>query len=224
MKGMYTTMEEWILTGYELITVMLPALLLAGIAYRSNAKQQPKAAVRHSLFLIAFAVYLYGVFHFTVSGTIFHIKQYGIRLRAEEANLVPFSDASFDPVGYGLNVLLFLPLGFLLPFLWERYHTPVRACGFGFLLSLMVELSQLLNIRATDVDDLICNMLGTAFGFLCFRLYFCISKQTARACRSHAGVFEDTFPYEAYLFTALLFLCRFFTFYELGMAKALYHF
>ncbi|MDE7312078.1 MAG: VanZ family protein [Eubacterium sp.] len=213
-------MEDLILTGYEFLTVMLPALLLAGMFYLSKKKLHPKAAIWHSLFLLVFAYYLYGVFHFTGTGTIFHVKQYGIALSTASINLIPFSSEAIDLTGYGLNVVLFMPLGFFLPFLWEKYDRLPRACVFGFLLSLLVEISQLLNIRATDVDDLILNTLGTVLGFVLFRLYVRLIKRTARAFE------DDTASHrpEAFFFVALLFLCRFFTYYEFGMAKMLYHF
>ena len=111
-------MEQWIFTAYELMAVMLPAILFTGIFYRSKKRLCPKAAAWHSLCLLVFAFYLYGVFHFTGSGTVYHIKQYRFELRMDEINLIPFSADSMDPIGYGLNIVLFLPLGFLLPFLW----------------------------------------------------------------------------------------------------------
>lgn len=41
----------------------------------------------------------------------------------------------------------------------------------GFGLSLTIELAQLFTqYRATDVDDLITNTVGTLLGYLCFRL------------------------------------------------------
>ena len=212
-------MEQWIFTAYELMAVMLPAILFTGIFYQSKKRLCPKAAAWHSLCLLVFAFYLYGVFHFTGSGTVYHIKQYRFELRMDEINLIPFSASSIDPIGYGLNIVLFLPLGFLLPFLWEKYHALRHALVFGFLLSLLVETSQLLNIRSTDVDDLLLNTLGTALGWLLFRLYFCVRKQTARITDPAAA-----FPYEALLFVMLLFFCRFFTYYEFGLAKLVYHF
>ncbi len=211
-------MEKWILIGYEWITVMLPALIFTAIFYLSKKNQDQKAAAWHSLFLLVFAFYLFGVFHYTGSGTVFDIRQYGLPPRADEINLVPFSAASIDLTGYGLNVLLFVPLGFLLPFLWESYDSLARAGAAGFLLSLLVEVSQLLNIRATDVDDLILNTLGTVFGLLFFRLYLRIIKLTARVPGS------DRCRSKAFGFVALLFVFRFFTYYGFGMAKLLYHF
>lgn len=81
-------------------------------------------------------------------------------------NLIPIvgmADSIRDTL---LNVLLFIPLGCFLPLLWVRYRSLLPALGFGFLVSLTIEVSQLFTYRATDVDDLITNVLGTLCGFL----------------------------------------------------------
>lgn len=65
-----------------------------------------------------------------------------------------------------LNVLLFLPLGLLLPILWKTFKSPVRTILLGFTLSLAVELLQIFTYRATDVNDLITNTFGTILGYL----------------------------------------------------------
>jgi glycopeptide antibiotics resistance protein len=70
------------------------------------------------------------------------------------------------------NVALFVPLGFLLPLLAPRLDRLWRTVAAGFLLSTAVELSQLAfpGIRRPDVNDVLANTLGTAAGFLAYRL------------------------------------------------------
>lgn len=83
-------------------------------------------------------------------------------------NLVPFAHDSY--LQYGLNVLLFMPLGFLLPHLWEKFSKIRITTLHGMLFSLVIELGQLFTFRATDIDDLILNTLGTALGAILFTL------------------------------------------------------
>lgn len=86
-------------------------------------------------------------------------------------NLIPIvgmADSIRDTL---LNVLLFIPLGCFLPLLWVRYRRLLTALGFGFFFSLTIELSQLFTFRATDVDDLITNVLGTLCGFLLVNVF-----------------------------------------------------
>ena len=86
-------------------------------------------------------------------------------------NLIPFQDFSARNMeGMVLNAIMFAPLGFLLPAYFERYRHWGRTLAAGFLTSLAVELIQLFTFRATDVDDLIMNTLGTLVGFLLAKL------------------------------------------------------
>ena len=88
-------------------------------------------------------------------------------------NLIPFQDFSARNMeGMVLNAIMFAPLGFLLPAYFERYRHWGRTLAAGFLTSLTVELIQLFTFRATDVDDLIMNTLGTLLGFLLAKLIF----------------------------------------------------
>ena len=88
-------------------------------------------------------------------------------------NLIPFQDFSARNMeGMVLNAIMFAPLGFLLPAYFERYRHWGRTLAAGFLTSLTVELIQLFTFRATDVDDLIMNTLGTLVGFLIAKLVF----------------------------------------------------
>lgn len=84
-------------------------------------------------------------------------------------NLIPLWDITNGAGAYlinsGLNILLFIPLGFILPLLWKEFRSRRAMCLTGFLLSLGIELAQLLNYRVSDVDDLIMNTLGTWLGY-----------------------------------------------------------
>ena len=42
----------------------------------------------------------------------------------------------------------------------------------NLILSLLVEVSQLLNNRRTDIDDFILNTAGTIVGFILYKLFF----------------------------------------------------
>ncbi|MBF1305240.1 MAG: VanZ family protein [Oribacterium sinus] len=70
------------------------------------------------------------------------------------------------------NIIGFCPLGFLLPRFSKRcrmywYNTVMS----GYLLSFGVEAIQLIfRAGSCDVDDIILNTLGTALGYVLFRL------------------------------------------------------
>lgn len=209
-------MKDLILIGYEFITVVFPALLTMGIFCLLYRKKSIRVNHRHFIYLAVFAVYMFGVFHFTGAGTIFDARLYGLEFNASQLNLIPFSNRNIDIMAYGLNVLLFVPLGFLLPFIWPHFRKIKYACVYGFSLSLLVELSQLLNNRRTDVDDLIVNTVGAILGFALFQLYSRVTKRDSVPMEYHR--------YEAIILVSVMFLCRFFFYNEFGMAKVLYGF
>lgn len=64
------------------------------------------------------------------------------------------------------NVLMFIPLGFLLPLVFRGlrkwYRTVLTAAGIVAAVEL---LQMLFLVGACDVDDLILNLMGTAIGF-----------------------------------------------------------
>jgi len=67
------------------------------------------------------------------------------------------------------NIILFVPLGFLLPIMYQQI-TWTRILLVGIALSLGFELLQLaLRIGSFDVDDIILNVLGVLFGLAVFR-------------------------------------------------------
>lgn len=114
------------------------------------------------------AVYLCGIFSVTGTAGMDDILRYGTALiSAKAVNWLPFIEGG--TVGMFLNILLFVPLGALLPLLW-KHCSMWQTVGTGFMLSLLIELSQLFNYRATDVDDLLMNTLGTLLGYAVYAL------------------------------------------------------
>ena len=67
------------------------------------------------------------------------------------------------------NILVFSPLGTLLPLLFEKFRRLWRTSGAGFLFSLGIELSQRITQRGLcEVDDLFHNTLGVLLGYCLF--------------------------------------------------------
>ena len=87
-------------------------------------------------------------------------------------NLVPFvhlpdyqnkRDMLVNIIG---NTAMFIPSGIVLPVVFKRLDTFWKVLAAGAGLSLAIELLQLpFSERATDIDDLLLNTLGTAAGY-----------------------------------------------------------
>ena len=82
-------------------------------------------------------------------------------------NLIPFGDGF--SLSFLLNIMLFIPLGFLCPLISKYYQHIKNIFFIGCGLSLTIEILQLFTLyRATDIDDLITNTVGTLIGYFCF--------------------------------------------------------
>jgi glycopeptide antibiotics resistance protein len=81
-----------------------------------------------------------------------------------------FSPTIADPIRILLgNIVLFFPLGFLLPSIWPKVRRFTLVFCISFIVSLLIELSQFLfTHRVANVDDVILNTLGGLIGLLVF--------------------------------------------------------
>lgn len=89
-------------------------------------------------------------------------------------NLIPFREEKdlWYLMQLGLNAVMFMPFGFMLPILWKKCRTWRSTLLAGFLTSLAIEIIQLFSFRATDVDDLIMNTLGAYLGYVISWAFF----------------------------------------------------
>ena len=155
-----------LLTLYEILSEILPFtifLLIINLIYKH------KIDVKTNILLILFALYIIGVFYFTGSGTIWDGLFKNFEIRFDQINLVPFKN-QINIIEYILNIILFMPFGFLTPFICKKELNLYKIIIKGFSFSLLIELSQLLNNRSFDINDLILNTLGAVIGYVLFKL------------------------------------------------------
>lgn len=84
-------------------------------------------------------------------------------------NVIPFIDMASDSVNACLNVLLFVPFGFLLSVLWSKFRSVKECAMMGCITSCIIEISQIFTFRTTDINDLITNTAGTIIGYCAAR-------------------------------------------------------
>ena len=91
-------------------------------------------------------------------------------------NYMGIRNAVYNVVG---NILVFVPLGFLIPLLFEMKNKIIYIALYGFLTSLAIDFVQLFTaFNITDIDDIIFNTLGSIFGFIIYNLFYYIIKKT----------------------------------------------
>lgn len=70
------------------------------------------------------------------------------------------------------NIVLLIPLGFMVPLLWERINTLKAILIFSVLCSFSIETIQyVLTIGVFDIDDIIYNVIGSLIGFYILRAF-----------------------------------------------------
>lgn len=81
-------------------------------------------------------------------------------------NWIPFNDVTPSNIlGMVLNIVMLIPFGAFLPIYFKKFQKLVPAVTAGIVMSLALEVLQLFTFRATDIDDLIMNTLGTLLGY-----------------------------------------------------------
>ena len=70
------------------------------------------------------------------------------------------------------NLVLFIPLGFLLPWIWRWWQAFWKHILLMAGLIMAVELLQwITGLGWCDVDDLLLNLVGTSLGYCLWRLF-----------------------------------------------------
>lgn len=205
-------MEFLALYVYEFAFTAVPAFIVYLISRRLLCSRLKAGAPSAALAAI-FSVYLFALLHLTGAGTLHDAMRFGLDPNPHQMNLIPFANFAEDIEGHLLNVLLFIPLGLIVPLLSENWPKALSVAATAILASLVIEVSQLLNSRVTDVDDLCMNIAGALVGYaICLALF-------RRQC-------DDERP--STLVVALMltsaFIARFVLFDEIGLAKVLFGF
>ncbi|MEJ7838929.1 MAG: VanZ family protein [Thermomicrobiales bacterium] len=144
-----------------LVAILLPLLLVTRLI-RLNTSQ--------IVALLAFIVYGFAV----LDVTLFPMRVVPEALRRDSLipssiNLTPF--ANIGEASFVLNIIMMIPLGFLLPCIAPKLASLRNVSIAGFLASASIEGMQLFtlltfgNRRIVDVDDLIANTGGAMIGF-----------------------------------------------------------
>ena len=149
------------------VIIVLIAICLAVEVFKHFERDQGR---RRVLLKLVFLLYLCGVGYFVCfRGNRTDLG--GVSVRFPGPFLKALMRESFGTVARRslLNILLFVPFGYLLPqvkpFRW------FQIVGFGFLLSFLIESSQFVfRFGVFELDDLVKNTMGAGLGFWLYAL------------------------------------------------------
>ena len=140
------------LTLIAAAAILLPVYLILHLSYIKDS--------RKTVLCFLFSLYLAVVYDMVGMPNATYVR-FEINL-----NVIPFL-GFFDGIQSSLlNIALFVPLGVFPPVLWKRYRRAEHTVLFGLGMSLGIELLQMFTYRATDINDLMTNTLGSYLGWL----------------------------------------------------------
>lgn len=171
---------------YPLLCVIIPCFIYQIITIKSRKIKDKVNLIPHLIKVYVFLLYVSLAIIVAGIGSIWDIGQFGNIIRIEEINLVPFS--SSGATTYILNIIMFMPLGFLLPFIWSKFRNLSKVFCVGLCFSLAIEFCQLFNHRVSDIDDLMMNSLGAVLGYL---VWLSLINLVKNSSRSHIFVSID---------------------------------
>lgn len=173
------------------IVNMIPYMIIAVpiyliIRFLMLRKSSRKFNLYHEIALLIFVIFIVGLASQTVipkielgiNGNINILKngKHGINLLPLKVLFETYREVfinlniNYFIINFLGNIIMFMPIGFFIPLLWEIPDKKIIIVGF--LFSLFIEVCQLFLNRGTDVDDLILNTLGTILGLLVYKFLY----------------------------------------------------
>lgn len=181
--------------GTEIIAasiVLIPLMLVLGKTLIHNAGR--------TICYTVFALYLAAVYVMTGLPSAFYIR---LDLSCD---FVPFVGMASNIEANLLNVLLFVPLGLMLPILASKYRSLKRTVLFGLAMTTLIEFLQIFTYRATDINDIITNVCGTMIGYFIAKWLLAACPQLARIASGASGERNR----ELYIVCGIVFVVMFF--------------
>lgn len=158
-----------ILNPIFLLGIIIIGVSLVSLFRRNHNISKIKTTTASLILYYYLCILLINIIGMPTLNDLIRLSQSGYSIFNPNLHLIPFSDGI--SLSFILNIFLFVPFGFLCPLICRKYERARNTILIGFGLSLFVEISQLFTLaRATDIDDLLTNVMGTILGYLIFKL------------------------------------------------------
>lgn len=161
----------------------------------------------HVCAALLFLIYCSGVLSVCGSVTATDVLIIPAELRGN-VNLIPLSGADRDELL--LNVLLYVPFGFLLPLIFNDKERFAKIVLYALVFSVSVEAGQLFKFRAVDVNDLIANASGAASGALLALPFLKFAGNFIDKVRLYRGEKQRLLKFEPLVLLVFAYALRFF--------------
>lgn len=176
--------SNYIVNMIPYMVIAVPIYLI--VRFLMLRKSSRKFNLYHEIALLIFVIFIVGLasqivipkIELGINGNINILKNgtHGINLLPLKVLFETYREVfinlniNYFIINFLGNIIMFMPIGFFIPLLWEIPDKKIIIVGF--LFSLFVEVCQLFLNRGTDVDDLILNTLGTILGLLVYKFLY----------------------------------------------------
>lgn len=176
---------------------LIGLLILASFLFWLTRKNKNSSKLINILSALLLFYYMsftfFNVFGVPTLRELNRISGFGESIFNPNINLIPFIDGI--NAGYILNILCFIPIGFLCPLISPTYRKFSYSLLFGFCTSLLIELSQLFTVaRATDIDDLTSNVLGMLIGYCLIQIILKMFNHSSNKILDKTSDFSWSIP------------------------------
>ncbi|MGL5329388.1 MAG: VanZ family protein, partial [Peptostreptococcaceae bacterium] len=171
------------------LIVMILTVIAWGIYRTVLYRKNKEINILRECLLLIFLIYFLILLFMTVfkSGTISFNNPFDSYMYKSEGifgiiNIIPFKETintildEHVPITMPIrnivgNILLFVPLGIMIPILFNKYDKLSKIFVLGLTSSLCIEVVQLfVGYNISDIDDVIFNTTGAILGFACYKL------------------------------------------------------
>lgn len=132
-----------------------------------------KAKLTKAIAAFMFAGYIFTVLYITLIDRIVGEQRHMLDAPFwEYKNLISGVDWQFYFWQIIGNLVMLIPFGIMLPFLFKRMQSVAFVAAAGCMFSMFIEITQFITGRGLcEVDDVFNNTVGAVIGYLIFRRY-----------------------------------------------------
>ncbi len=152
-------------TGYAMLSGIIFVMIIMIFWLLAVNLSRPQARIRIPYWILLY--YIFYVYGFLVVSITLLSRPPGSREGVSLKLLGTLTHNIYGDRYLVENVILFIPLGFMLPLLWKGFYIVYRSIGIGLLCSISIEICQHITRRGyLQLDDIVLNVFGTIIGYL----------------------------------------------------------
>ena len=183
-----------------LLAILVSMVLITIINIILNKKSSGKIKWQHYLFgyflILYLVISLKDIVGFPTLSDLERKVMLGVPIFDPVLNFIPLS--SGIEISTILNIIFFMPFGFLLPTLWNKFRKFIPTVFAGFIFSLIIEVGM--------------NTLGTILGFILFKILSIIFKKLSNKTMVEEYNKKDSIiKYGPYLYIGIAVISVFFS-------------